>query len=67
MVLEASGGVETWSAVAGQTKSEALRLMEAVVERCSMLHAYERVLKNKGALGVDGRTVSELKDRLKTN
>jgi RNA-directed DNA polymerase len=66
-LLEASGGVETWSAAAGQTKSEALRLMEAVVERGNMLCAYERVLKNKGAPGVDGRTVSELKDWLKTN
>jgi group II intron reverse transcriptase/maturase len=35
--------------------------MEAVVERSNMLIAYERVVKNQGAPGVDGLTVSELK------
>jgi hypothetical protein len=35
--------------------------MEAVVERGNMLIAYQRVMKNKGAAGVDGLTVEELK------
>jgi group II intron reverse transcriptase/maturase len=35
--------------------------MEAVVERSNMLCAYERVVKNQGAPGVDGLTTTELK------
>ena len=42
-------------------KPEALRLMEAVVERSNLFSAYERVVKNEGAPGVDGLTVSEFK------
>jgi len=39
--------------------------MEAVVERGNMGLAYQRVVENKGAPGVDGVTVSEFKDWLK--
>jgi RNA-directed DNA polymerase len=39
--------------------------MEAVCERGNMLLAYERVMKNKGASGVDGIGVNEFKDHLK--
>jgi group II intron reverse transcriptase/maturase len=35
--------------------------MEAAVERSNMLCAYERVVKNKGAPGVDGLTVAAFK------
>jgi group II intron reverse transcriptase/maturase len=35
--------------------------MEAVVERSNLFSAYERVVKNEGAPGVDGLTVSEFK------
>jgi retron-type reverse transcriptase len=35
--------------------------MEAVVERSNMFSAYERVVKNQGAPGVDGLSVSEFK------
>jgi len=42
-------------------KTEASRLMEAVVERSNLFSAYERVVKNEGAPGVDGLTVSEFK------
>ena len=40
-------------------------LMEAVVERGNLRLAYQRVVENKGAAGVDAITVSELKDHLK--
>jgi len=40
-------------------------LMSAVLERGNMMRAYERVLRNKGAPGVDGMTVGELKLYLK--
>jgi len=48
-----------------QTKAEASGLMEAVVERGNLKLAYQRVVGNKGAAGVDDITVSELKDHLK--
>ncbi len=61
------GGAEARSAAAGQTKPEAPRLMEAVVERSNMLGAYERVVDNAGAPGVDGLAVAELKPWLKAH
>jgi RNA-directed DNA polymerase len=60
-------GAETRTAAAGETKPEALRLMEAVVERSNMLSAYERVARNEGAPGVDGLTVAELKPWLQAH
>jgi len=48
-----------------QTKAEASGLMEAVVERGNLMLAYQRVVQNKGAAGVDDVTVAELKDHLK--
>lgn len=41
--------------------------MEAVVERGNMRLAYQRVVENKGAPGVDGLRVDELKDWLIRN
>jgi RNA-directed DNA polymerase len=35
--------------------------MEAVVERSNLFKAYDRMVQNKGAPGVDGLTVSEFK------
>ena len=40
-------------------------LMEAVVERSNMQRAYQRVVRNKGAAGVDGLGVTELGDLLR--
>ena len=40
------------------------RLMEEVVSRSNMMTAYSRVVSNKGAPGIDGMTVGELKDYL---
>jgi RNA-directed DNA polymerase len=48
-----------------QTKAQASGLMEAVVERRNLQLAYQRVVQNKGAAGVDDLTVHELKDHLK--
>jgi RNA-directed DNA polymerase len=46
---------------------EGQRLMEAVVERGNLWLAYQRVVENKGAPGVDGLTVSEFKGHLKVH
>jgi group II intron reverse transcriptase/maturase len=40
-------------------------LMEAVCERGNLWLAYDRVLKNKGAAGVDGIGIAEFKEHLK--
>ena len=57
----AVSGAEVGTAADGQTKAEGLRQMDAVVERDNLWRAYERVMRNKGAAGVDGLTVLELK------
>ena len=44
-----------------------MNLMSAVLERGNMMRAYERVLRNKGAPGVDGMTVGDLKPYLKAH
>jgi len=53
-------------AAQSRTKAEAAsNLMEAAVERGNLWLAYQRVVENKGAAGVDNLGVSELKDHLK--
>jgi RNA-directed DNA polymerase len=63
----AGSGAESGTAAVGRTKPEALRLMEAALERSNMLCAYERVVKNEGAPGVDGLTVAEFKPWLQAH
>lgn len=60
-------GAEEGTATSGRTKSEDQALMERVVERSNLWLAYQRVIRNKGAPGVDGVTVSEFKDWLKVH
>lgn len=48
-----------------RTKAESSGLMEAVCERGNLWLAYERVMRNKGAAGVDGIGVAEFKAHLK--
>lgn len=43
---------------------EAEQLMEAVVARENMFRAYKQVVSNKGAAGIDGMTVEQLKPYL---
>ncbi|HCG00477.1 MAG TPA: group II intron reverse transcriptase/maturase [Chloroflexi bacterium] len=57
-------GAEVGTAANGQTKAEGLRQMDAVVERSNLWRAYERVMRNKGAAGVDGLTVFDFKQWL---
>ena len=49
-----------------ETKAESVGdLMEKVCERQNVKVAYDRVMRNKGAAGVDGMEVSEFKHHLK--
>jgi RNA-directed DNA polymerase len=59
------GGAELGAATSGRTKSEDHMLMEEVVERSNLKLAYQRVVENKGAPGVDDVSVPEFKDWLK--
>jgi len=43
------------------------RLMEEIVSRCNMQKAYNRVVSNKGAAGVDGMTTGHVKGYLQTD
>ena len=61
---EPARGVEVETATVGRTKSEDCATMERVVERANVWLAYQRVVRNKGAAGVDGVTVAEFKDWL---
>ncbi len=64
----ALSGVETGVTTQWWTKAEleqGSRLMEAVCERGNLKLAYQRVMENKGAAGVDGIDVTEFKDHLK--
>lgn len=60
-------GAEAGTTAGEQTKPEALRLMEAVVERSNMLCAYERVVNNQGGAGVDGLSTTDLKPWLQAH
>jgi len=44
-----------------ETPTSQVRLMEAILERKNMKSAIKRVIKNKGAPGVDGMTVRKVK------
>lgn len=65
--LAACMGAEAHTATASRTNAPVPSLMEAVVERGNMRLAYQRVVENKGAPGVDGLRVDELKDWLVRN
>jgi RNA-directed DNA polymerase len=60
-------GAEGRPATPEQTKSEDRPLMERVVERSNLWLAYQRVVQNKGAPGVDDLGVAEFKDWLKVH
>jgi RNA-directed DNA polymerase len=62
---EADLRAEAESAGHRRTKAEVDGLMEVVVERGNLMLAYQRVVENKGAAGVDGIGVTEFKAHLK--
>ena len=66
-LVDAATCAEADLATRTRTKAEVAttRLMEAVVERGNLKLAYQRVVENKGAAGVDELTVAALKDHLK--
>jgi hypothetical protein len=53
--VEADAGAHSW------TNAEPNTLMEQVLERPNLMRAYQRVVSNKGAAGVDQMPVMALK------
>src|SRR3972149_881242 len=62
---EAAFGAEADVTTCTRTKAESSGLMESVCERDNLKLAYQRVIENKGAAGVDGIGVAEFKSHLK--
>jgi len=56
--VEADAGAHSW------TNAEPNTLMERVLERPNLMRAYQRVVSNKGAAGVDQMPVTALKGHL---
>src|SRR5215475_2529306 len=61
---ESGKGASSGAARREPVRPEESQLSEAVVARENMFSAYERVVSNKGAAGVDGMTVEQLKPYL---
>jgi len=59
-----AAGAESEAANAHGMALGGRRLLEAVVERENLWRAYERVMRNKGAGGIDKMTVEQLKPHL---
>jgi RNA-directed DNA polymerase len=60
-------GASTASAAKTENVHQMESLMEAVVERQNMMKALQRVKSNKGQGGIDGMSVDQLDEYLKTN
>ena len=60
-------GAEGNATTRRRTKAELGGLMEVAVERGNLKLAYQRVVKNKGAAGVDDITVNAFKAHLKVS
>jgi len=57
----ATAGAEIDTTTVGQTKSENHALIERVVARSNMQRAYQQLMRNHGAPGVDGMRTEDLK------
>ena len=60
-----SAELPAWTA--GDTTPEQERLIEQMIGRSNMMAAYKQVTGNKGAPGIDGMTVEDLKSFLQAN
>ena len=65
---EQAAGVSNTTVKTDHSPEEKMgKLMEVVVERENMRQAYSRVMRNKGAAGVDGMLVADLKAHLQVH
>jgi len=66
-IPRAERSAEAPTATHGNERSGASDLMERVCERANLQAALKRVRKNKGSAGIDGMTVNELAEHLRTH
>jgi len=64
---EYASGVTKGTATKEQSCPETQRLLEAILSRENMQAAYQRVVSNKGAAGIDDMTIGDLGDHLRHN
>ena len=64
---EYARGVTRGTATEEPSCPETQRLLESILSRENMQAAYQRVVSNKGAAGIDGMTVGDLGDYLRCN
>ena len=64
---EYARGVTRGAATKEKPCPETQRLLENILSRENMQAAYQRVVRNKGAAGIDGMTVSDLGEHLRHN
>ena len=64
-VYRDTGSEEFIASRLSESPTGQIRLMESILERNNMRRAIKRVIKNKGAPGVDGMTVRKIKRYLK--
>ncbi len=64
-VLPGRSSEEVIASHLSESPTGQIRLMESILERSNMKRAIKRVIKNKGAPGVDGMTVHKVKRYLK--
>jgi group II intron reverse transcriptase/maturase len=64
---KAKRSAEAQTATHGNERSGTSDLMERVCERANLQAALKRVRKNKGSAGIDGMTVDELPEHLRTH
>jgi RNA-directed DNA polymerase len=60
-------GTTTITATTDHSRHATASLMEAVVEPSNMQRAYQRVMRNKGAPGIDRMAVEDLAEHIRTN
>ena len=60
-----TGSEEFIASYLSESPTGQIRLMESILERKNMKRAIKRVIKNKGAPGVDGMTVRKIQKYLK--
>ncbi len=66
-IPRAERSAEAPTATHGNERSGASDLMERVCERANLQAALKRVRRNKGSAGIDGMTVDELPEHLRTH
>ena len=59
--------VINWTRVDEGSHQKTDQLMELLVHPTNMGRAYRQVVRNKGSAGIDGMTVDDLLDHLRTN